>query len=64
MLFYEDCLNSISDILKDTELTIKTMNASMRGRNSDQRFEAIKTYSNKLQVKWFKYDVLLLELYL
>jgi len=40
----------ISDILKDTELTIKTMNASLRGRNSDNRFEAIKTYSNKLQV--------------
>lgn len=64
MLFYEDSLNSITDILKDTELTIKTMNASMRGRNSDQRFEAIKAYSNKLQVKSFKYDVLLLELYL
>lgn len=40
----------ILDILKDTELTIKTMNASLRGRNSDNRFEAIKTYSNKLQV--------------
>lgn len=38
------------DILKDTELTIKTMNVSMRGRNSDKRFEAIKTYSSKLQV--------------
>jgi len=43
-------MNIISDILKDTELTIKTMNASLRGRNSDKRFEAIKTYSNKLQV--------------
>jgi len=43
-------MNTISDILKDTELTIKTMNASLRGRNSDNRFEAIKTYSNKLQV--------------
>ncbi|XP_060868836.1 sorting nexin-4-like [Metopolophium dirhodum] len=38
-----------NNILKDTELTIKTMNASLRGRNSDKRFEAIKTYSNKLQ---------------
>jgi len=43
-------MNIISDLLKDTELTIKTMNASLRGRNSDKRFEAIKTYSNKLQV--------------
>lgn len=42
-------MNIISDILKDTELTIKTMNASLRSRNSDKRFEAIKTYSNKLQ---------------
>jgi len=43
-------MNLISDILKDTELTIKTMNASLRSRNSDKRFEAIKAYSNKLQV--------------
>lgn len=41
-------------ILKDTELTIKTMNASMRGRNSDKRFEAIRMYGNKLQVKYEK----------
>jgi hypothetical protein len=43
-------MNLITGILKDTELTIKTMNASMRGKNSDKRFEAIQTYSNKLQV--------------
>lgn len=44
-------MNLITDILKDTELTIKTMNASMRGKNSDKRFEAIQIYSNKLQVR-------------
>lgn len=43
-------MDLISGLLKDTELTIKTMNASMRGKNSDKRFEAIQTYSNKLQV--------------
>lgn len=26
------------------------MNATMRGKNSDKRFESIQTYSNKLQV--------------
>lgn len=40
------CIYLILEILKDTELTIKTI----RGKTLDMRFEDIKTYSNKLQV--------------
>ncbi|XP_050539265.1 sorting nexin-4-like [Daktulosphaira vitifoliae] len=36
-------------IIKDTEHSIKNFNLSIRNKTSDGRFEAIKSYSNKLQ---------------
>ncbi|XP_050431709.1 sorting nexin-4-like [Adelges cooleyi] len=46
---WTDTARPLNGILKDTEHTIKNMNVSIRNRTSDDRFEAIKSYSNKLQ---------------